>query len=353
MQANKTNKKKKSPRPAKPATSENQKATGRPVIHVKLSKHTSDYARALVDASPSGPLASLPTLPVLKSKRTRIWSKSTMSTGTAGIGFVCADPRQAAANDCLCIYESTSAYAGSIVDLDNAVVGVNGQFSNSEFQFNQFGSDLSARVVSANLNIKYSGTELNRGGTCYGLQDADHSVAFDLTIAEMEAEEQARKFDTAKKWRSVIYRPSSDADEDFFKTFIAGGTNPIANVDDQFYMTWMVQAPAGVTLTFDVEFWCILEFQGRNVRGMDLSASDATGYQAVHMASQLGSHLMPTEVPAQQRQMDILKGTAAAVAHHSSHIVETTGHVVKAVGDVAKTVSTAAAIVDTFLDFFF
>ena len=128
---------------------------------VVLSRCAADYAMCLSNPF-TGPLACVPVSPTVMSLKLRAWTKGEFKSGTAGVGYINADPYSAVASDLACVRHSDAAYAGSTVAL-SGVAGTSAHFSNSPYinaSFTNGAAGAQYRVVSAGLRIRYIGTEL-------------------------------------------------------------------------------------------------------------------------------------------------------------------------------------------------
>jgi len=257
-----------------------------------LSHCSSDYARSLANPF-SGPEACVPNYPVLLTRKTRVFARGTFSTGTAGFGFIAADPVNAVANNLNGVIASTPTFAGTT--LSSAAAGVAGFSTNSEFTAAQFGETtalLQKRVVSAGLRIRYVGTVFDQGGQVLGFSDPEHNNLFGRTFADIDGElESARLVVSKNNWSTVRYRPFFESDLQLNGDFPA-----TVLVDGSFYMAFLVQAAsAGTSLTYEYEFYVNHEISGKNVRSKTASHFDPTGFGAVHAATITSKALMPSQ----------------------------------------------------------
>ena len=141
-----------------------------PTKRAGLSVPATQYAQSLANPF-TGPLASVPDFPSVPSRRLRVYSRGFFSTGTANVGYVCAAPPMASRADVDSVWYSSSSYAGTSFEVNTATPGVLSGRTNSDYNNAEFGPGtlLRGRIVSSGLRIRYSATNLNRGGTVLGV----------------------------------------------------------------------------------------------------------------------------------------------------------------------------------------
>jgi len=308
------------PRPANAGDSQGRSGLARP---------SEDYLRALADPF-EGPLATIPDFPSLPSRRLRVWSKGFFSTGTAQFGFIMFDPYAAAANDLDSVWYSGATYAGSVSSVNTATVGVAAAKSNSDYQASSFvssGVGNQARIVGAGLRIRYSSTELNRGGVVAGATSPNHFTLSGFTFDQINAYECSNRFRPQQKWVSALYCPVYN-NELIYSTglgsrggILSGAYTPTP------IMGFFVQAPdASTQIAFEYEAFVVLEAQGTNIRGLTPSYSDPTGFAAALTTAQL----------------TMMRPTDNALSAHANRLVAAAGHVASnTITGMAKTASSS------------
>lgn len=242
----------------------------------------------------------VPTMPSLFARTVNITSKGVFSVGTTGFGFIAIDPINACHNDNVLVNGtstgfvifSTATYAGTTIVLPGATVASDG--GNSDYLAANFGiaADLNTvRVVGAGLRIKYSGTELNRGGSVVAFHDPDHESVVNRSFADIRGEDLARQMgpNSNNDWMHITWGIADNVDVDFIPNNAT--LNALPNTVDQgcFPMGIVVESPPGAPGLFDYEVVVGLEISGRNVRGKRLSNADAVGFQAAQVTSMIPS----------------------------------------------------------------
>lgn len=240
----------------------------KPGLHI--ADKSRQYFRMLCDSShfyEAGVPAGIPA----PSLKTHCFSKGAFVTGTAGVGFVYVGPWQGATNDTSFGFYSGPAFAGSAFSSTTAANAVISMNTNSQFTAAEIGVAPLAqyRLISAELKIRYTGTELNLGGTVHALHHPEQESLTGVTVQGIDLYKQTSRFAVSRRWSSIHYCPSNNAItyfEDPNPTTVHG------------FMGFLVQSPAGNS--FDFEFYGNYEYVGRNVRGQTPSHNDSVAYNA-------------------------------------------------------------------------
>ncbi len=253
-----------------------------------LSRPAVEYARAMANPF-SGPLATIPDFPSVPSRRIRCFSRGYFYAGTAGVGYVLADPYLAATNDLNSVYTSDSTYPGT--SLAVAGLGVVPGKTNPDYSSTDFGIGALAqgRIIGAGLRVKYSGTELNRGGVLLGITSPNHQSLVNFDFTDVDKFDCSVRFRPGEKWNTTLYCPVSQDELLYGPTLGSkGGSDFTGAYVYQGLMAFMIQAPTvAVGAAFQYEFYLVYELQGVAVRGIVPSVSDPTGFSAVQTTAQL------------------------------------------------------------------
>lgn len=150
------------------------------------------------------------------------------------------------------------------------------QNHNGPYAFPQFGNgpqQVQYRLVSAELAIKYTGTEEERGGLVTILEHPEHQSVVGYTLAQMQAYDVCRtEAVMANKWHSCFYSgPINDTETEFSSV-------PLVTP----FMSIVVSG--GTNLSFQVEGWANYEFTGDAVRNKIMVCADEQGGVAVATA---------------------------------------------------------------------
>jgi len=310
--------KKKAPKKFKGVPVNLKKGSGLGTL-VHLGKCSHEYASCLGNPF-NGPLACIPIHPAQLSKKVRNFVRGTFQSQTSnGIAYIAAWPEAGVVNDQFSIIHSLpSSTTANWFDFSAAGQGFDS--TNAEYSETQIGLDsdqFEFRVVGSGLRIRYTGTELNRGGEIVGICDANHVSLFQRSLADINKEEVAKKFSVDRKWKTVLYRPVENDDFQF-----ASSITSVAFTDTEktYYMGFALQSPAGVSVTFEYEFFSVYELFGKNIRAMTVSNVDAVGFSAVHSVAQLGNNLLPTELEPLMVSRKMVIDSAKHIASEQSHV---------------------------------
>lgn len=141
-----------------------------------------DYFQSLLDPYNANPCC-LPLFPALPSLKGKCWIKGTLSTGAAGSAFIQVNPTLAndatLAQGCAAIVSNVSwGFGRTATAAERTVVtgGLSGLNFNSPYTVAMLATvgGVEWRVVSLGIRVRYTGPEIERGGTIYCLEDPDH-----------------------------------------------------------------------------------------------------------------------------------------------------------------------------------
>lgn len=330
------------PRPNQPRVNQrpsNQRV--KPTVH--LSQCATDYARCIINPF-TGPIACIPDFPVHMSRKAKVFARGNFSTGTTGFGFITHTPAQMAARDQTAGFFSTNAYTGTTVECSASTTGVsyyrsNSEYTNSMFVPAQRQDQLDYRVVASGLRIKYTGTELNRGGLAYVLQEPTHDSLQGVSISTLGQQVEMKQMTIGREWLNVLYRPVKTRETEYTNRGTTSGVQ--SDMDDAFYyntlnfMAILVQAPsAAVEASYAFEAYTVLEYTGAAVRGLTASHFDPTGYSAVHAASQTSEDRHPFTGEAQKKERSFVSTVEHYLSQAISWIGEHSGQLASAASAV-------------------
>jgi hypothetical protein len=280
-----------------------------------LSACAAQYGQTLANPF-TGPLGCVPEYPSLPSLKARVYAKGSFSTGAAGFGTIAVDPERSVVNDNSCVLFSTASYAGTTMSTDPTAVGISSAMSNATYAQADIGNsaaDVAFRVVGSGLKIRYTGTQLNMGGVKICLHDPTHANLALRTESEMDAEKQSVRISVTREWTTVLYRPVARNELNY------RGTIQAHTDTNAFYMGILIQsADPSLTLPFEFEFFTVVEYQGRIVRGQTPTHADPVGAAAASFVTQVSSALQPSNASDHQRSSSIVQHMASYVAHGMS-----------------------------------
>lgn len=276
---------------------------------MKLSECATNYARTLANPF-DGPLSCIPTFPALQSLKARTYARGVFATSsTTGVGYVVVSPLRCCVNDQSAIFFTLSTFTGTNITASLGV-GINPADTNASYpgaDLNLTESGFGARVVGLGLRVRYIGTELNRGGQLYALQDPTHSSLDGRSIAELANELQTRVFPVNRVWTTVLYKPVSSGDMNF--------NQGLPGITQDYYLAILAFISSTTSLSFEWEVYGVFEYQGVNIRGQTASHTDPTGFAAVHSSSAVSSVLNATQLSSDKRETNAIAATVNYLAN--------------------------------------
>lgn len=231
------------------------------------------YASALLDPVNTPPGACIPYGFPIPSQRVKTFSRGTFQCGTSGKGWITFEPQ--IANDTIVVSYTQSASVGTN---STALFGFTNILQSTMSNLPYGAIDLvlkEGRVVAAGLRVRYSGTEANRNGTVYTLEEPNHQ---DL---------DAQPFNAIQAQISgLMSRPPPDGS--WHEVFMSG---PVANNEVTFvaqtpfaanataYMMAYVQGIAGDT--YEWEIYEHVEYSGNGIGTAVTTHIDPNGYAKI------------------------------------------------------------------------
>jgi hypothetical protein len=136
-----------------------------------------------------------------------------MVIGTAGFGFALAVPTMA--NDNTALYYSGTGYAGTTT-LHNAA-GVIAATHNGPYNSGAFANgQVECRLVTAGLRVRYTGTELDRGGQIACLETPHHHTADGLPMYQIQQYDRAVTQPVDRNWKAATWQPVRRGEYEYF-----------------------------------------------------------------------------------------------------------------------------------------
>lgn len=252
----------------------------------RLAPQTQNWLRSVEDPFDSSIITPyIPSYPARRTLKTRVFAKGTLATSsTTGIGYLTAALQAAHGSDNSVGVYTTAAnviVATGSVPTTAAGTGIVTFSSNSPFTQSNFGTDLQYRLVSLGIRIKYTGSELNRGGSIVAFEHPLHQPINGYTLAQMLAFDQAVKLSVKDdSWMEVKYHFLDNNDFQFDYQAVS---NPV--------LALAITAPSATTsIPFDWEMVANYEIVGTKARGASPTFSDIVGLEMVLNAMQLESN---------------------------------------------------------------
>lgn len=158
--------------------------------------------------------ACFPSFPARPSRKVHSRLTGVFKVGSQ-VGYIAIAPT--ACNDLASIYYTETAYAGANLSVGATGVTVSNNTANpyghSLFLPGNASADcISARIISVGLRIRYTGTELNKGGLIYGLVLPNHGNLHSTTPVAMSAWRECVRRPVSRAWTTIV-ASAIDTDE--------------------------------------------------------------------------------------------------------------------------------------------
>lgn len=248
---------------------------------------TVKYARAIVDPWDCDPGACLPSGFPLPSGRRKLFSRFTMDTSDAGMGFVLVSPGRFASSNGngtaatgSGVYYSANNYAGSTFAANTATTGCFAAQSNSDYDTS---SGVRYRTVSLGIRLTNTTAVLDSGGVAYCLTEPDHKNMTSFGASDMAAYDQCRVEPITLDGRKVsvlLGSPTDPLETEFTALPTGAPTIPLEN-----YVIGIITRCPG-HCSFFVEVTAHYEFIGTSVRSKEVDNASPAGMSAVASAFQ-------------------------------------------------------------------
>lgn len=264
---------------------------------INLSMCSQDYAHVLLD--PCGaPPACMPSMSAMRSRKTKYWSRGSLTTGTNGTGFLVVCPGLGVVNDIAAGstgfvgFSSATTFVSGTVPGPGAVgwteLASNSDYANADFG----GSKCQYRLVSCCARVRNTTQYMNRAGSVYALLEPDHNTLFGKTLPELTSYDATSNSDASTgEWHELIYTGPIDPREYEYlgnPTYVAAPTQaqPAYNAP---CMVFALRSQGTNIQTYDFEVWANYEIIGSNVRGKTESYSDPVGLNVITNGVQAAS----------------------------------------------------------------
>jgi len=255
------------------------------------------------------------------SQKVKTFNRGSFSTGTTGYGFIQVVPPVMIVNDSAAVNFTTATSVGTASTAGGSFTNTsNGGNGNSPFATASYGTTVSTlawKLVGCTLYLKYSGTELNRGGDLVLVEEPNHKSLNTLSYNTSMNFDFAKRVPMGNDWVHISFTPNALSsstilnDDTDFNTY-----NPTTFSN---YLGAYVNT-AGAPQPLDYEVYCWFEVVGSIARGATSSYEDPIGFSAVVGAAeqfqQLDSILgMDGFVHAVENQLDNMSGVATNATH--------------------------------------
>ncbi len=283
-----------------------------------LSSCAQLYLHALVNPFKPLPTSEMPCIPdfiTLPSNKVQCTVRGTMTLGTGGFGFVLLDPfaminnnnSTSGSNTNYPVKYTTGTYVNTEVNHvpvgGSLPTGLSVASSNSPYSSAALPLTLGdVRLVGGGLRIRYSGSEIYRGGsaTLYRSQ-GNTSVPGGASISDLLTSQLTETAPIKRQWLQVNFQPDESIQVEY-ASFNATW-NSISSGSSHYSLLIAVQAPiisgGFAQQTYDFEANTYFEVLGQNV-ALTPSHCDPVGTGAIRTA--LSQARLSTAPPEQQER---------------------------------------------------
>lgn len=192
-------------------------------LSIHLSHCAKSYLGALMFPFSTKQIACIPDLHAVPSRKVRVKTRGTFSTGANGWGWIVASPWCTSSDNGVAGY-TTAPYTAAVGSpiISPAVVTPNLAvitptklpFPSSAYQ-TFVSNGVQARVVGTGLRIRYIGSEMARSGQIVALRHLDNETLAGLNANSMRADSTAKTMQNDREWHYVVYRPTKPTDYEF------------------------------------------------------------------------------------------------------------------------------------------
>lgn len=166
--------------------------------------------------------ACIPDLHAIPSKKIRVKSRFTFSTGLNGFGWCVVSP-WCNANGSTVAGFTLPTYGGpNIITIPGTIVTGTSSYAETKLpyssgQFQAAGSQpgIQARTVGFGMRIRYIGPESSRSGQIVGLRHPDNESLVGFSDTQIRTYESAKTFANKKDWVYALYRPVQPREYEF------------------------------------------------------------------------------------------------------------------------------------------
>lgn len=198
------------------------------------------YIRALAD--PFDPEIQgevcYPSFPAKKSVKFTGTATVNVTIGTGGVGWIAYDPNPAS-NSTASIAYTDATYAGTTASAITSTAGSgvnNTSFgtptTGGTFDESTTGGGNQFRMVVAGAKFRYTGTELNRGGSAFAVTAPQQDSLIGFLLGSAATPTQSREHAVTMDYQTVVLPPSHEEDvewkdgDQIFPWSDGGGTSP-------------------------------------------------------------------------------------------------------------------------------
>jgi hypothetical protein len=231
-------------------------------------------------------LPCVPNYPTLKTRRQKVFMRGSFNTFADGTALMALSPLRiannyptTASNACPLFVSNgvTTAPAFPSMDLGAALPGGFTAFNwNSDYAIASITlPTFTYRVVGCGLRLRYTGTEMNRGGTIHFVEEPNHQSLGSATLAQISAYESYFRVPVTRDWSTLVYTPVLP-----FELDMQADSQESNGQYSGHYMGCLIACPA-TSVSFEWEVVGLYELSGPTVRDQVYSETDIRGFEMI------------------------------------------------------------------------
>lgn len=264
-----------------------------------LSPCATSYLRALSDPwTMPRELPCIPDVITLPSRKFQTKARGVFTIGSGGVGWVIASPFLTAASDYgigsgyvdkPVIYTSSATYAGttytwSATGSSITTTGVSAANAQSPMTYSALAAaGVQIRLVGGGLRIKYTGTELNRGGRLVLYRSRSNAqITQGWSATDFLSDPTCYTESVTRSWKGVTYLPDSTDYLDYNNSSTFQPSVGLSEGSARRSLIAFVEGAVSGT-SFEYEVTSYFELIGPNQQATQ-SHADPTGFGAIMSA---------------------------------------------------------------------
>lgn len=265
----------------------------------QLSPCSKEYLAVMAD--PFNPRIVSPCVPDLfdfPSKKVRTLVRGTFFVGTS-VGYIAVSPLGSFTNDVVLATATSVGYAAPDIDVGYGNLVNNTTPANTFLVFNSqnpinsnmmIGDNLGYRLVGMGVRARYTGTELNRGGTMIlSRVTREPPVAYNTAGYQFQTllnNQTTSQYPVNRTWRTISWTPKESVEYDFSRgnsTWFSPASPAASYGSTSLFGPDMIIAVSGGVSgnSFDYEIIGYYEYTGQSLDNVSKSESDIVGLSAV------------------------------------------------------------------------
>lgn len=185
------------------------------IAEYHLSPCAQHYLLALQVPFSTKQVACVPDIHAIPSKKIRVKTRGTFSTGLDGNGYIVLNPWCNSSDGSQVGFTTAGlTSSSSVLAVFPPAVGTSNApqpkipYSNADFADAIPTPGVQARTVGVGLRIRYIGPELARSGQIAGIRHPDNETLVGLSYQDIKSYSTAKTYQNNRSWQYVMWRPS-------------------------------------------------------------------------------------------------------------------------------------------------